>query len=380
MNKLIPFNKPRISKREIENIKKLNIKSNFSGNGEFTKQCASWLVENTKCKEALLVKSCTAALEMCAILLDIKHKDEIIMPSYTFVSTANAFAMRGGCPVFVDIDKKTLCIDPNKIEKNINKNTKAIVVVHYAGVSPNMNQILKIAKKYNLYIIEDAAHGILCNYKKKALGSIGDLATISFHETKNIHCGEGGALLINNPKFIKKARIIKDKGTNRDDFNKNIVKKYTWVNIGSSYNLSEINSSILIEQLKRSKETINNRMKIWRLYHKELKQLETLKKLIRPDIPKYSKINGHIYYIIVDKKKRLKLINYLKKSKIISTFHYVPLHNSPFALKSYKTIKRLNNTEDISETIVRLPFYNEIKQKNVIYITKKIKQFFNEEN
>ena len=236
----IPFNSPNCGKKEIENIKKLSSLRHYSGNGYFTKKCSRWIVKNIKCKEALLVHSCTAALEMCAILLNIRKGDEIIMPSYTFVSTANAFALRGGTPVFVDIDPSTLNISYKNIIKAINKNTKAIVVVHYAGVSCDMDSILEIAKKYKLYVVEDAAQAILSKYKKKKLGSIGDLAALSFHETKNIHCGEGGALLINNKKFLKRARIIRDKGTNRHDFNKSLVKKYEWKDIGSSYCLSEI--------------------------------------------------------------------------------------------------------------------------------------------
>jgi len=233
---------------------------NYSSNGYFSKKCSKWLIKNLKTKEALLVHSCTAALEMCALLLKIKQGDEIIMPSYTFVSTANAFVLRGGIPVFVDIDSKTLNIDPNIIEKAITKKTRAIVAVHYAGVSCDMDPILKIAKKHKLYVIEDAAQAILSSYKGRPLGSIGDLATLSFHDSKNIHCGEGGALLINNKKFIKRAKIIRDKGTNRDDFNNNIIRKYTWVDVGSSYGLSEINAAFLYAQLKQAKKKNNKKI------------------------------------------------------------------------------------------------------------------------
>jgi dTDP-4-amino-4,6-dideoxygalactose transaminase len=270
------------------------------------------IIKNLKVKDALLVHSCTAALEICALLLNIKKGDEIIMPSYTFVSTANAFVLRGGTPVFVDIDSETLNIDPNKIEKAITKKTKAIVTVHYAGISCDMDPILKIAKKYKLYVIEDAAQAILSSYKGRPLGSIGNLATLSFHDSKNIHCGEGGALLINNKKFIRRARIIRDKGTNRDDFNNNIVKKYTWVDLGSSYGLSEINAAFLYAQLLKAKSIIKNRIKIWNNYHNLFYELEKEKKLTRPRIPNYAKSYAHIYYLLVKKSLRDKLIKYLK--------------------------------------------------------------------
>ena len=265
--KNIFFNIPHQLEDKVKTIKKLSQLNHYSSNGHFTNKCQKWLVKNIKCKEALLLNSCTSALEICALLLNIKKNDEIIMPSYTFVSTANAFVLRGGKPIFVDIDAKNLNIDPIKIEKAISKKTKAIVVVHYAGISCDIDSILKIANKYNLYVIEDAAQAILSSYKGRPVGSIGDLAALSFHDSKNIHCGEGGALLINNKKFIKRAKIIRDKGTNRDDFNKNIVKKYMWVDLGSSYGLSEINAVLLYSQLLKAKSIIKNRIKIWNNYH-----------------------------------------------------------------------------------------------------------------
>ena len=281
MKKKIAFNIPYFGGDELLNIKKIKSINHFSGSGSayFSKKCTDWLIKNIKCKDALLVHSCTAALEMCAILLKIKPGDEIIMPSYTFVSTANAFVLRGGKPVFVDIDSKTLCIDPKNIEKSITKKTKAIVVVHYAGFSCDMDLIMKVAKKNKIIVIEDAAQAILAKYKTKQLGSIGDLATLSFHETKNVHCGEGGALLINNKKFIKRAKVIRDKGTNRDDFNRNLVKKYSWTDIGSSYCLSEINASFLYTQLKKAKNITKQRIQSWNIYHKYLQKLELQKKL-----------------------------------------------------------------------------------------------------
>ena len=373
--KNISFNDPATNVSSSYNLLKLKKYNHFSSNGKFTKQCQQWLRDNIKCKEALLVHSCTAALEMCAILLNIKNDDEVIMPSYTFVSTANAFVMRGGRPVFVDIDLATCNIDPSKIERAITKKTKAIVVVHYAGVSCDMDPILAIAKKYKLYIIEDAAQAILSSFKGRPLGSIGDLATISFHETKNVHCGEGGALLINNPKFIKRAKIIRDKGTNRDLFNQNMVKKYTWVDYGSSYGLSEINAAFLFGQLKQAKKITRKRLAIFKLYHKLLENLEIKKLITRPTIPTYAKANGHMYYILVKNNKRDKLIKHLQQKKINIVFHYIPLHSSPFGKLKATTKSTMNNTNMIANNLLRLPIHRSINNLDIKIITNKILNF-----
>tara|TARA_Y100000389_G_C17412016_1_gene491493 strand:- start:71 stop:1228 length:1158 start_codon:yes stop_codon:yes gene_type:complete len=375
---LISFNFPYSKNLEVKNIKTLSKLKHYSGNGNFTKKCSSWLIKNLKCKEALLVNSCTAALEMCAILLNVKEKDEIIMPSFTFVSTANAFVLRGGTPVLVDIDPLTLNIDHTKIESCITKKTKAIVVVHYAGVSCEMDEIMKIAKKHKLYVIEDSAHAILSSYKNKPLGSIGDLATLSFHETKNIHCGEGGALLINNPKFIKRAKIIRDKGTNRDLFNKKIIKKYTWVDLGSSYVLSEINAAFLYAQFLKAKKITKYRKNLFSLYHKKLNQLELKGFIKRPKVPKYSVNNGHIYYIHIFKKKRAQLIEYLKKNLIYSVFHYIPIHSSPYGIKKCKNLNNMKYTNKYSKSILRLPIHYYLKSRNIDKIVLKISNFFHE--
>jgi len=375
--KVINFNEPSFVGNEIKNIFSLKKKRAFSSNFYFTKQCQQWLIRNIKCKEALLVHSCTAALEMCALLLNIKNGDEIIMPSYTFVSTANAFVLRGGNPVFVDVDPKTCNIDSTKIEKAITKKTRAIVAVHYAGVSCDMDPILKIAKKYKLYVIEDAAHAILSTYKGRPLGSIGDLATLSFHDSKNIHCGEGGALLINNKKFITRAKILRDKGTNRDEFNKNKVKSYSWIDIGSSFGLSEINSAFLFAQLQNANKIIKKRKTIFNIYQKKLKSLEQLGFIKCPILPYYSGYNGHIYYIHILKRKRRELINYLKKNSIKSFFHYIPLHNSPF----FKRKKNLNKfamtcTNNIANKIIRLPIHCNLIKNDIQKIITVIKLFF----
>ena len=377
MTKKISFNFPSLSGSEINNLLKLNKLKHYSANGYFTNKCQVWLKKNINCKDALLVHSCTAALEMCALLLNIKKNDEIIMPSYTFVSTANAFVLRGGVPVFVDIDPKTLNIDPKKIEKAITKKTKAIVAVHYAGVSCDMDPILKIAKKYKLYVIEDAAQAILSSYKGRPLGSIGDLATLSFHDSKNIHCGEGGALLINNKKFIKRAKILRDKGTNRDDFNNNVVKKYTWVDLGSSYGLSEINAAFLYAQLLKAKKIIIKRLKIFNLYHSLLQTLEITNVIKRPAIPTYVKPNGHMYYILVKNNKRDKLIKHLQQKKINTVFHYIPLHSSPFGKLKATTKSTMLNTNMISNALLRLPMHLRLNKINIDKCTNEIFNFFN---
>lgn len=376
INKKIYFNSPILSNYK-KNLNKIIQLRNYSNNGYFAKKSSKWLIQNLKVKDALLVHSCTAALEVCALLLNIKKGDEIIMPSYTFVSTANAFVLRGGTPVFVDIDSKTLNIDQSKIEKAITKKTKAIVAVHYAGVSCDMDPILNIAKKYKLYVIEDAAQAILSSYKGRPLGSIGDLATLSFHDSKNIHCGEGGALLINNKKFIKRARIIVDKGTNRDDFNNNIVKKYSWVDIGSSYSLSEINAAFLYSQLKQAQKITTKRLAIFKLYNKLLENLEIKEIIKRPKIPTYAKSNGHIYYILVKNNKRDKLIKYLKQKKINIVFHYIPLHSSPFGKIITTTKSNMHNTNMISSNLLRLPMHMKLSKKEVIRCTNQIQNFFN---
>lgn len=382
MKKKILFNKPNFENEELTNIKKTKLFNQFSGSGNshFTKKCSDWLKSNIGCKEALIVNSCTSALEMCAILLDIKKGDEIILPSYTFVSTANAFVLRGAKPIFVDIEQNSFNIDPNKIEAAVSKKTKAIVVVHYAGISCDMSSIKRIAKKNKLVLIEDAAQAILAKFKKNYLGSIGDFSTFSFHDTKNIHCGEGGAILINNKKYIERAKIIRDKGTNRDLFNKKIVSKYSWVDIGSSYVLSEINAAILYTQFKKSKSITRSKVELWNTYHNLFINLENEKKIKRPIVPNYAKINGHLYWIEVKKKYRDKLINYLKKKNIIAPFHYVPLHNSPYYKKKFKNKIKLHFTENKSKSLIRMPLFNELKKKEIYFIVSNIEKFFKDKN
>lgn len=376
MEKKIIFNNPEVVGSEFKNIDKLSNFKHFSGNGYFTNKCNNWLVKNLKCEESLLVHSCTAALEISAILLNLKPGDEIIMPSYTFVSTANAFALRGAKIVFVDIDEETLNIIPKLIEKKITKKTKAVVIVHYAGVSCEMDEIKKITKKNKIILVEDAAQALLSKYKGKPLGSFGDLATISFHETKNIHCGQGGALLINNKKFVRRAKIIKDKGTNRDDFNKKIVKKYTWVDLGSSYSLSEINAAFLYSQLKKAKEITKKRIKIWRTYNKLFLKLEKNYPIVRPCVPKYAGINGHSYFIFVKKNIRNDMLHFLNKKNIMALFHYIPLHSSPYGKKILKSNFILVNTDLKAASMIRLPMHLHIKEREIKHISNIIFEYF----
>ena len=369
MKKIIPFNKVKTYDREFnKNFNILKKKSVYSSCGYFTKKCEKWINKNLNSKFSILTHSCTAALEMCAILLDLKKNDEVIMPSYTFVSTANAFVLRGVKPVFVDIDVENLNIEINEIEKAITKKTKAIVIVHYGGISCEIDKVKKIAKKKNLYLIEDAAHSILAYYKNKPLGSFGDLATLSFHESKNVHCGQGGALLINNKKFIKRAKIIRDKGTNRDLFSQNLVKKYTWVDVGSSFALNEILASFLYTQLQRAKKNTKIRISIWNSYYKIFKKYMQKGFFDLPFYNTYSKHNGHIFFIIL-KKKRKNFINFFKKKGINCLFHYTPLHNSK-AGRRYGISKKIKNTQDISNLIVRFPIFSNKKILSKEYFEK----------
>ena len=372
--KLIPFNLPDFSKDEINQIKNLK-KKNLLSESFYSIKCNNWIKDKINCKESFLVNSCTSALEMCALLLNIKPGDEIIMPSYTFVSTANAFVLRGGKPVFVDIEKYTLNINPIEIEKAITKKTKAIVIVHYAGVSCNMEKIKKISKRYNLYLIEDAAHAILSKYKNKYLGSFGDLATFSFHETKNLHCGSGGALVVNNKKFLEKAKILHNKGTNRDKFNKNLVKKYIWIDKGSAYAMSQINAAILYSQFKKSKRLYDKRIRLWRRYYSFFNKYKSSNIIQIPKIPKIAKHNGHIFYIIV-KNNRDKFIRKLNRNKINAVFHYIPLHTSPGGKKFGKSLGNLKNTNFLSKRIIRLPLYPNLKVSKQKIIFEKIKKIF----
>ncbi|MGB2833857.1 MAG: dTDP-4-amino-4,6-dideoxygalactose transaminase [Methylotenera sp.] len=362
---MIPFNKPYMTGQEHKYIDQAHSNRKLAGDGVFTKHCHEWLEKNTSAKKALLTHSCTAALEMAAILADIQPGDEVIMPSYTFVSTANAFVLRGGIPVFVDIRPDTLNIDENLIEAAITPKTKAIVPVHYAGVACEMDTIMDIAKRHNLLVIEDAAQGVMSTYKGKALGAIGHMGAYSFHETKNVISGEGGALLINDERFAKRAEIIREKGTNRSQFFRGQVDKYTWVDIGSSYLPSEIIAAFLWAQLQNADDITQKRLDIWDQYHAELAKLEEKGLLRRPIVPTECKQNAHMYYILLSSlEERTAVIERLKKKDIHAVFHYVPLHSSPGGMKYGRTHDKLTVTDDLSDRLLRLPLWvgmNEVK-------------------
>ncbi|MGD9595468.1 MAG: dTDP-4-amino-4,6-dideoxygalactose transaminase, partial [Wolinella sp.] len=329
METMIPFHKSYFGGNELKYLAEALVNCQLSGDGSFTKRCHEWFETNTGTKKALLTTSCTHALEMAAILLDIKEGDEVIMPSYTFVSTANAFVLRGAKIVFVDIRPDTMSIDETKIEAAITKKTKAIVPVHYAGVACEMDVIMPIAKQYGLFVVEDAAQAITSTYKGRTPGAIGDLGTYSFHDTKNISCGEGGVLLVNNEQFVERAEIIREKGTNRSRFFRGEIDKYGWQDIGSSYLPSELNAAVLLAQLENLEKIQEKRMSLWSKYYELLKELEKKQLLELPKIPTDCTHNAHIFYIkcknIVE---RTNLINHLKSNQIQSAFHYVPLHSS----------------------------------------------------
>ena len=355
---VVPFNKPSLTGREIDYLGQAHASGHLSGDGGFTKKCHAWLEAYSGAGKALLTHSCTAALEMSAILADIKAGDEIIMPSYTFVSTANAFVLRGGVPVFVDIKPDTLNIDENLIQAAITPRTKAIVPVHYAGVACEMDTIMAIAQRHNLLVIEDAAQGVMSSYKGKPLGGIGHMGTYSFHETKNVISGEGGALLVNDTRFAERAEIIREKGTNRSLFFRGQVDKYTWVDIGSSYLPSEIIAAFLWAQLEDAQAITAKRMSIWQNYHHSLAGLEAAGKLHRPTVPADCIHNAHMYYVLLESlTKRTEVIARLKLSGINSVFHYVPLHNSPAGMKYGRANGALPNTETLADRLVRLPMW-----------------------
>ncbi|CAK8724875.1 dTDP-4-amino-4,6-dideoxygalactose transaminase [Candidatus Electrothrix laxa] len=355
---MIPFNKPYLTGKELHYIADAHTRCQLAGDGYFTKLCNTWLEQRTGCHKALLTHSCTAALEITAILADIQPGDEVIMPSYTFVSTANAFVLRGGVPVFVDIRPDTLNIDETLIEAAITAKTKAIVPVHYAGVACEMDTIMDIAKRYKLLVIEDAAQGVLASYKGRMLGSIGHLGCYSFHETKNIISGEGGALLINDPALVERAEIVREKGTNRSKFFRGQVDKYTWIDIGSSYLPGEIIAAFLWAQMQEADVITTQRLAIWDRYHAAFEELEQVERLRRPIIPAGCEHNAHMYYLLMnDVDDRTKFIEKMQQQKIKCVFHYVPLHSAPLGLVCGRTNGVLSKTSDLADRLVRLPLW-----------------------
>ena len=354
----IPFNMPYLTGRELSYIQQANKKHMLAGDGYFTKKCQHWLEKNLGTKKAFLTHSCTSALEMAAILADIQPGDEIIMPSYTFVSTANAFVLRGGVPVFVDIRIDTLNIDEKLIEAAITPRTKAIIPVHYAGVGCEMDVIMAIAKRHKLLVIEDAAHCVKATYKGRELGSIGHLGALSFHETKNIISGEGGALLINDKRFVERAEIIWQKGTNRKAFQQRKVDKYTWVDIGSSFLPGEITAAFLWAQMQEATKITSKRAESWQQYNQLLAPLEKAGKLRRPIVPNGCEHNAHMYYILLNSlERRDQTLEKLEGKGVNAVFHYVPLHTSPAGKKYSRLSEQALVTQNVSERILRLPLF-----------------------
>lgn len=367
----IPFNKPYMTGGEQGYIAQAHENGHLSGGGPFTKKSQEWLQQNTGCHKALLTHSCTAALEMAAILARVGPSDEIIMPSYTFVSTASAFVLRGGAPVFVDIRPDTLNIDEKLIEDAITPKTKAIAPVHYAGVGCEMDAILDIARRHNLLVIEDAAQGIMSTWKGRPLGSIGDTGCLSFHETKNIISGEGGALLINRPDLVERAEIVWEKGTNRRKFFRGEIDKYSWVDVGSSFLPGEIIAAFLLAQMEKAAEITRRRLDVWDAYNTAFAEIEKQGKARRPVVPDYCVHNAHMYYLLLpDNRARDKFIARAKEDGIGAIFHYIPLHSSAAGSRFGRPHGDLTNTDDISGRIVRLPLWVGV-EPHVEYIIER---------
>ena len=377
---MINFNIPPSIGKEVEYIKQaIEQNQKLCGDGPFTKLCNTWFEKEFNSSKALLTTSCTHALEMSAILADIKPGDEVISPSYTFVSTVNAFVLRGAKIVFVDVRPDTMNIDENLIEQAITDRTKAIVPVHYAGVSCEMDKIMEIAEKYNLYVVEDAAQGVMSRYKGKALGTIGHFGTYSFHETKNYTMGEGGALLIRDKQYIERAEIIREKGTDRSKFVRGQVDKYSWVDIGSSYLPSELNAAYLYAQLEVAESINQNRLKTWNTYYEGFKELDKAGLIERPFVPKDCEHNAHMFYIkCKDINERQALIEHLRERGVIAVFHYIPLHSSKAGMVYGRFHGDDNHTTKESERLLRLPLYYGLEEEKVSYIIDSVIAFYND--
>lgn len=376
---MIRFNVPPYTGKEMEYIKQAVEAQKICGDGEFTKKCSEWIENRTGAKKCLLTTSCTHATELAALLSDIQEGDEVIMPSYTFVSTADAFVLRGAKAVFVDIRPDTMNIDETKIEAAVTERTKAIVPVHYAGVACEMDTIMDIAARHNLAVIEDAAQGILSTYKGRQLGTIGTFGCFSFHETKNYSMGEGGALLIQREKDIEEAEIIREKGTNRSKFFRGQIDKYTWVNFGSSYLPSDMNAAYLYAQLELADEIFEDRMNSWEHYKRELTSLAEKGKIELPVIPEGCTHNAHMFYIKAkDLEERTALLSFLKEKGILAVFHYIPLHSAPAGLKFGRFSGEDVYTTKESERLARLPMYYKLEPEKVDYICDQVRAFYGE--
>ena len=374
---MINFNVPPFTGKEMEYMRQAVENQKICGDGEFTARCSRWIEERTKTQKCLLTTSCTHALEMAALLADIREGDEVIMPSYTFVSTADAFVLRGARAVFVDIRPDTMNINENLIEAAITEKTKAIAVVHYAGVSCEMNRIMEIAEKYGLVVVEDAAQGMMASYQGRALGTLGDFGCFSFHETKNYSMGEGGALLIQDKKYIEDAEIFREKGTDRSKYFRGQVDKYRWVNFGSSYLPSDMNAAYLYAQLELAEEINETRIRLWNRYYQQLQILEERGKTQLPVIPKGCVHNGHMFYLkAADVEERTALLHFLKENGILAVFHYVPLHSAPAGLRFGRFHGEDRYTTKESERLLRLPLYYRLTEEEVDRIADKVKEFY----
>ena len=374
---MICFNVPPYTGKEIDYIKKAVENHKICGDGEFTKKDSEWIENKTGTAKCLLTTSCTHATEMAALLLDIKPGDEVIMPSYTFVSTADAFVLRGATPVFIDIKPETMNIDENLIEDAITDKTRAIVPVHYAGVGCEMDKIMDIAKRHNLKVVEDAAQGIMASYKGKPLGTFGDFGAFSFHETKNFSMGEGGALLIRDKENIERAEIFREKGTDRSKFFRGQVDKYRWQDFGSSYLPSELNAAYLYAQLEEADTIQTARMARWNQYHEKLSPLAEQGRIQLPFIPDYCEHNAHMFYIKTkDMAERTDLINYMKSKDVLTVFHYVPLHSAPAGLKYGRFHGEDKYTTKESERLLRLPMYYSLTPDDCEYVADQVLNFY----
>lgn len=374
---MIPFNIPPFTGKEMNYIRQAVENQKICGDGPYTKKCSEWIEQKTGTAKCLLTTSCTHATELAALLADVKEGDEVIMPSYTFVSTADAFVLRGAKPVFVDIRPDTMNMDETLIEDAITPRTKAIVPVHYAGVACEMDTIMDIAKRHHLLVIEDAAQGIMSTYKGQALGAIGDFGCFSFHETKNYSMGEGGALLIKDPQYVEEAEIIREKGTNRSKFYRGQIDKYTWVNYGSSYLPSDMNAAYLWAQLELADQINEKRLSLWNHYRELLTPLKEKGYIELPTVPEGCVHNAHMFYIKAKNlEERTRLIDFLKKNEIWSVFHYIPLHTAPAGMKFGEFHGEDRYTTKESERLCRLPMYYSLELDQVDYIVSKVKEFY----
>ena len=371
----ILFNRPHTTGAELDYIQQAIDNGHLSGRGPFASRCTEWLEARTGTPRALLTASCTSALEMAALLAGVREGDEVIMPSFTFVSTANAIALRGATPVFVDIRADTLNIDEALVADAIGPRTRALVAVHYAGVGCELDALGAIASDHGLALIEDAAQGAMANYRGRALGSVGQLGCLSFHETKNVHCGEGGALLVNDPALVHRAEVVQEKGTNRTEFVRGQVDKYTWVDLGSSFLTSEVNAAFLWAQLERAQEITERRLAIWQRYHDHFMELEERGLVRRPVVPKHCEQNAHMYYLLADDRTaRDALIDGLSRRGVQSVFHYVPLHSAPAGKNLGRAAGPLPVTDSTGDCLVRLPLWPDMSEEQVEWVARSVSE------